>query len=116
MELQLFLNYILRHPLMNACLELEIFLTASRKGIQDAQIVAPNSDTIVKSVTENAWNSIKNVFGTSSSSSSKSYSSVLNQIPESQDFHRVRDAAREICSVLTSHKLESKTGQRTGVP
>ena len=99
MELQLFLNYILRHPLMNACLELEIFLTASRKGIQDAQIVAPNSDTIVKSVTENAWNSIKNVFGTSSSSSSKSYSSVLNQIPESQDFHRVRDAAREICSV-----------------
>ena len=64
MELQLFLNYILRHPLMSQCLELEIFLTASRKGIQDAQIVAPSSDTIVKSVTENAWNSLKNVFGT----------------------------------------------------
>ena len=64
MELQLFLNYILRHPLMSQCRELEIFLTASRKGIPAAQIIAPSSDTIVKSVTENAWNSLKNVFGT----------------------------------------------------
>ena len=123
MELQLFLNYILRHPLMSQCLELEIFLTASRKGIQDAQIVAPSSDTIVKSVTENAWNSLKNVFGTScedfewcvsltitrslkriiitqkTGTSSTSSASSNQNIPESKEFHRVRDAAREISSV-----------------
>ena len=95
MELQLFLNYVLRHPVMNKSIELETFLTASRKGIQDVQLIAPNS-TIIKSVTSNAWNSIKSVFGGGSRNSSSSSHSSNSHIPESKEYHRVRDAAEEM--------------------
>jgi len=86
LELQLFLNYVIRHPLLTKSLELEIFLSASRQGLADAQdLTASSAESVVVASSSTVTSALGSIVGLFSSSTSLRSSSSFKRRGSSGD-------------------------------